>query len=207
MALGTHRWPGGRNHRGYQNGTKLGQVGHCFDAALEEMAARRLNYHKPQPMTLRYPFAQRQVEWNAFLARLEPRFPGIAGTLRPLWASLLFGLTRILETVPAEEQPRFNPGHVDAYARLLAMRMVNARAVILDEHRHKLIENLAASFRLKLMEGPHTVRDLMRRSNDLDADTIRKALERLADSGLAVYRGREWQLSSSTPSRALTLDA
>lgn len=190
-----------------KNGTKLGQVGHFFDAALEELVARRINFHKPQPMTLGYRFAQRQVELNSFLARLEHSFPGIAGALRPLWASLLFGLTRILEAVPAEELPRFNPRHVDAYARMLAMRMVNARAVILDEHRRKLIENLAASFRLKLMEGPHTVRDLMRRSNDLDADTVRKSLERLADSGLAVRRGREWQLAPSTPSRGLTLNA
>lgn len=190
-----------------KRGSQLTRVGGLFGAALEEMAARRLNFHKHQPMSLEYPFARKQTEWNAFLARLEPRFPGITGTLRPLWASLLFGLSRILEAAPAEEQPRFTHGQVDAFARLLALRMVNAREVIFNEQQHKRLTQIATSIRLKLREGPQTVRDIMRRSNNLDADTCREALARLADGGQVEWTGRQWQLVATSRTRTLTLDA
>jgi hypothetical protein len=175
--------------------------------ALLEVAARRINFHRPEPMRLEWQVSRRQAEWNAFLARLEPRFPGIAGTLRPLWASLFFGLWQIFLAAPTGKAPhRFDLGQVDAFARLLAMRMVNARAVILDEHHNTLIEALAANFRIKLLEGPHTLRELMRRTNNLDAGTCLEVLERLADSGIVVIRNRNWQLATSPPSRARTLD-
>jgi hypothetical protein len=179
----------------------------CFKAALDKIFAQRLNFHDPMPMRLQYPFTDRQAEWTAFLARLEPSFPGITGTLRPLVASLLFGFSQIISAATEEERPQLVPAEVEAFARLLALRMVNARAVMLNEHRRKLIETLAASIRLKLIEKPHTIREIQRRCNNIDADTIRIALERLADSGLVVYRGRNWQLSSFSPSSSLILDA
>jgi hypothetical protein len=185
---------------------QLDRVGECFDVAVVEMMARRFNFRKPLPVTLEYSVARSQAEWNAFLARYESRFPGIAGTLRPLRGSLLFGLVRILQAASEDDRPRISDAQVDAFARLLALRMVSAREVILDDHRDKLIKALAASFRLKLMEGPHTVRDLMRRSNNLDSDICRKALELLVDRGDAVRRGREWQIAATTPSRTLTLN-
>jgi hypothetical protein len=94
--------------------------------------------------------------------------------------------------------------HVEALARVLALRMVHHREVVLAEDRCQFIEALAANFRLKLMEGPHTVRDLMRRSDKkIDADTVRKALERLTDGGTAVVRGRSWQLADQGRSKTL----
>jgi hypothetical protein len=179
----------------------------CFKAALDKIFAQRLNFHKPVPMSPQYPFTAGQAEWTTFLARLEPSFPGITGTLRPLIASLLFGFSQIISAATEEERPQLVPAEVEAFARLLALRMVNARAVMLNEHRRKLIETLAASIRLKLIEKPHTIREIQRRCNNIDADTIRIALERLADSGLVVYRGRNWQLSSSSTSSGLILDA
>ncbi len=71
----------------------MDRVGECFYAALEEMVARRFNFHKPLTITYEYSVASSQADWNVFLVRYESRFPGIAGTLRPLWASLLFGLS------------------------------------------------------------------------------------------------------------------
>lgn len=183
----------------------LRRTGDWFSLAVEGVAATRLNIHKSAPMELKLPMSAGQARWNAYLLELDPRFPGIAGTLRPLWASLVFGLYKIVSAAPADQRIQFSTTHVEALARVLAMRMVHHREVVLAESRRKFTEALAASFRLKLMEGPHTVRDLMRRSDRIDADTCREALERLADSGAAVCRGREWKLA--TPSRTLTLDA
>lgn len=186
---------------------RLDRVGVCFDKALEQMVVKRFNFHKPIPETLEHPYARSQADWNGFLARYESRFPGIAGTLRPLWASLLFGLLMIVRAAPANDRPQLHVTQVGAFARLLVLRMVNARALILQEQRYKDLESLSANFRLKLMEGPHTVRDLMRRSKNLDAATVREALELLFVRGDAVPLSREWKLTASPKPQALTLDA
>ena len=186
----------------------LRQIGDWFSLAVEDVAATRLNIHKSSPMELKLPMSGGQIRWNTFLLGLDPRFPGIAGTLRPLWASLVFGLYKIVSAAPADQRIQFSTKHVEALARVLALRMVHHREVVLEEGRRQFIEALAASFRLKLLEGPHTVRDLMRRSDKkIDADTAREALELLTYGGSTVCRGRAWQLASSTSSRALTLDA
>lgn len=190
-----------------KNETQLGWLADRFDAAVEEMFVTRLNYHKQQPVIIEYPVASGQAGWNDFLAKLEPRFPGITGTLRPLWASLLFGLWRIYQEVPSEGRPPFADAEVDAFARVLALRMVNAREVILEENHRKLIEAIATSMRIKLMEGPHTRRELMRRFDKLDVDTCLAALELLADSGIVVCRAKKWQLADSRSYHTLTLDA
>ena len=186
---------------------RLDHVGVRFDAALEDMVVKRFNFHKPIPETLKFPYARSQADWNGFLARYESRFPGIAGTLRPLWASLLFGLLMIVRAAPKNNRPQLHVARVDAFARLLVMRMVNARALILQEQRHKDLESLSANFRLKLMEGPLTVRDLMRRSTNLNASTAREALEILFVRGDAVPTGGKWKLTASPKPQALTLDA
>jgi hypothetical protein len=180
---------------------RLDQVGACFDAALEEMVVKRFNFHKPIPEIFEYPYARSQADWNAFLARYESSFPGIAGTLRPLWASLLFGLLMIVRAAPKNNRPQLHVARVDAFARLLVMRMVNAREVILDDARRKLLEKLATNFRIKLMDGPHSVRDFQRKGNKLDASTCCEVLERLADSGLVVRRGSLWHLVNHVRSK------
>ncbi len=57
-----------------------------------------------------------------------------------------------------EGRLRFSATQVDAFARLLALRMVNARALILEEERRQHLESLATSFLLKLAEVPHSIR-------------------------------------------------
>jgi hypothetical protein len=186
---------------------QLTRPAECFEAALEDMAARRLNFHKPGPMRLQYPVSKGQAEWNAFLARLEPSFPGIIGTLRPLFASLVFGLSRILVASPEEGRPRLVHAEVVAFARLLALRMVNVRAVALHHEKEHRLADVAKYIRLKLREGPHSVRDLMRINNNIDATICREALERLADAGVVEVFGKQWQLVATTRTQKLTLHA
>lgn len=183
---------------------KLRRIGDWFSLAIEDVAATRLNIHKPSPMELKLAMDGEQSRWSKFLLGLDPRCPGIAGTLRPLWASLVFGLEKIAAAAPADQRVRFSPEAVEALARLLTMRMVQHREVILGDARQKLLENLAASFRIKLLDGPHSIRDFQRRSNRTDASTCQQVLERLADSGLVERRGSLWQLLDSGRSKTLT---
>jgi hypothetical protein len=186
---------------------QMARPSESFEGALEGIVARRLNFQKSEPMRLFYPLAAGQAEWNAFLARLEPGFPGIAGTLRPLLASFVFGLSRILKATPEESRPPLVPGEVESFARLLALRMVNTRAVALHhEHEHRLAK-VASYIRMKLREGPHSARDLMRLGHNLDAETCREALARLADAGVVEVTGKHWQLVVMTRSKSLTLHA
>jgi hypothetical protein len=184
---------------------QLSRPSECFEEALEEMAARRLNFHKPGSMRLEYPLTSGQAEWNAYLARLEPSFPGITGTLRPMLASLVFGLSRILVASPEEGRPRLVHGEVEAFARLLALRMVNAREMMLDGHHQRKVAKVAKYARLKFREGPHSVRDLMRLGNNLDAETCREAVALLADAGLVEFNGKKWQLADTARTQKLTL--
>lgn len=183
---------------------KLRRIGDWFSLAIEGVAATRLNIHKPSPMELKLPMDGEQSRWCTFLLGLDPRFPGIAGTLRPLWASLVFGLEKIAAAAPADQRIGFSPKAVEALARVLSLRMVHHREVVLEAARHKLLENLAASFRIKLMDGPHSVRDFQRRSNRIDAPTCLEVLDRLADSGTVERRGSLWQLLDPGRSKILT---
>lgn len=176
---------------------KLSQVGKLYTLALRELMTQRLNCKNPSTEIVPVSFSRHQATWNAFLTQLEPRTPGITHALRPLWASLLFGLMKIFALAQNPSGIKVSLNQIDAYARLLALRMVNARAVITNENRRNLIEKVAASIRHKLLDGPHTVRELMRRSNNTDAATIRYALLRLADSGVVVFRDKSWQLADS----------
>jgi hypothetical protein len=186
---------------------RLDQVGACFDAALEEMVVKRFNFHKPIPEIFEYPYARSQADWNAFLARYESSFPGIAGTLRPLWASLLFGLLMIVRAAPKNNRPQLHVARVDAFARLLVMRMVNARELLTHSEKEKRLAKAAKYIRMKLREDAHSARDLQRLGNDLDAETCREALARLADAGVVEFFGKRWQLVATTRTKPLTLHA
>ena len=64
-----------------------------------------------------------------------------------------------------------------AFARLLALRMVNARELILRDSQRARIEALAESVRRKLADGPLTVRELTRKSHRLSAADCEASLE------------------------------
>ena len=187
-------------------GPKLLRTGGCFESALETVAAKRLNFNKPDPMQVVCEFSRGQTTWNAFLRGLEPRFPGITGTLRPLPASLAFGLLEMIKASEQASRPQLAMDAVTAFAQLLALRMVNAREMMVQDGRRQRLESLAASIRLKLADGPLQIREIMRKSHRLDAATCQEVLERLADSGLVVRSGSQWKLAPSKQRQALTLD-
>jgi hypothetical protein len=182
------------------------RAGERFEKAFETVGIKRLDFQKSEPMQLSCEFAARQAEWNLFLRGLEPHFPGITGTLRPLPASLFFGLWQMV-LADDKGSREFDIDGVMAFARLLALRMANTREMLhFDGHQARL-EALAAKIRCKLADGPLTVRELTRKTHRLDAPTCQEVLGRLADSGMVVRTGSRWKLAPSRTPQALTLDA
>ncbi len=176
-----------------------------FEKAFETVAAIRLNFQNPEPMQLSCEFASEQAEWNTFLRSLESRFPGITGTLRPLPASLCFGLWQMV-LVDGQDAQKFDIAGVMAFARMLALRMAHAREFLHHDGYRARLDALATTLRFKLADGPLTIRDLTRKSHRLDAATCQEALERLVDSGLVIRSGNQWKLAASKQTQALTLN-
>jgi hypothetical protein len=172
-----------------------------FVGAMKETAAHRYNINSSVPILHKSTFAKEHTEWLAFLRTLEPHCPGITGTLRPLYASLLFGMTSMRKLLPVGESfSLYHEGYL-SLCKLLALRMLRLREHILGQSRCKELQALTASLRLKLGDGPQQVRDLIRRYNRLDANTCREALERLALSGIAKREGKFWFLADSANSQ------
>lgn len=171
-----------------------------FVDTMKETAAHRYNINSGVPIRYKLTFAKEHHEWLAFLRTLEPHCPGITGTLRPLYTSLLFGMRSMHKLLRERESFILHPLGYMAISKLLALRMLRLREHILGQSRDKEQQALAASLRLKLTDGPQQVRDLIRRYNRLDANTCREALERLAISGIARREGKFWYLADSASS-------
>lgn len=200
-------WPAFEAPEPAGSAAALRRVGARFEMAIEKVAARRLNFRDPAPMEVGVEFGRVQAAWNNYLSGLESRFPGITGTLRPLPASLTFGLLQMkLEGGEEAALPPLAMGDVMAFSRVLALRMVNAREIMREEGRRQHLEALAASIRLKLEEGPLTIRELTRKSHRLNAGTCQEVLERLATSGLVARVGSRWKLAPFKQPMPLTLD-
>lgn len=183
----------------------FGRAGERFEKALEAVVIKRLDFHKQEPMQLQCELEAVQVEWNKFLRTLESHLPGITGELRSLPASLIFGLWQMV-IVDGKSSKEFDVKAVMAFSRMLALRMVHARDMLRHDGRRTRIEAFATNIRHKLVDGPLTVRDLIRKSHRLDSATSQEALERLADSGLLVRNGSQWSLTTSNKPQALTFN-
>jgi hypothetical protein len=191
---------------------KLDRMGVRFEWSLRLAWVRRIQTGEDEPEKLSCDFRALQSGWVRFLVGLEPSFPGITGALRSLPANLLHGLLQIrqgIKEVP-KGAPDLHPGWVLSFARLLALRMVNARELILRDSQRARIESLAESVQRKLGDGPLTVRDLTRKSHRLSAADCEASLGVLLSKGLVTRTGNVWCLSQAattqTPTQALTLD-
>lgn len=182
----------------YAAHARLDQVTTRFRIALRKTWAERLSAGEGKPAKMEANLRSSQVEWVKFLINHEPSFPGITGALRSLPASLLFGLDR-LETarpLPADAAT-FDIGQVLAFARVLALRMINARAMMLRDSRRARIEALGESISRKLADGPLTVREITRRSHRLAASECEQTLEFLMARGRVTRTGNVWSLSQA----------
>jgi hypothetical protein len=191
----------------------LNRLAKRYDMAVTKAWGYRVNNHLKEPKFVTCDFHRAQAEWVCFLKTMEPEFPGITGTARLLWATVVFGLQLMVEVMPKPDACVFHSGHGFALARFLVHRMVNARAVMLhnaeDARRQQQLEDIL----LKLADGPQDHRALVRRFHRLPTQQCLHLLEQLEIAGRVIRIDRLWQLAESevltTTSRAkqLTLEA
>jgi hypothetical protein len=151
------------------------------------------------------------MEFAQYLHTLEAQMPGIAGSLRSLIPTVIFGLSilygchRNPESKPLDDLNSV----LSDLSRALAQRMVNHRQVILQAEQLKRLHHLAGALYTKLQDRPHTVRELIRRSNRLTVAECRDALHYLASMGTATsVDGDVWHLiTGSNLPQAINIEA
>lgn len=176
---------------------KLDGVVDRFRSALKQAWATRVaDYGGPAP-EIPTDFQTTQASWVKTLISLESALPGASSSLRPLVASLTFGLYKIYGAGP-KTASMFTMDKVVALATMLALRMANVRAVAIHDERRGQIEKRAAAIRLKLDERPHTAREMCRRFSKLLLADCEEALGFLANTGAVRCDGDVWHLAGQS---------
>jgi hypothetical protein len=191
----------------------LDSLGMRYRTAMEEAWGSRLDHRKPGPVLLSYEFQSFQSRWTSFLRTKEAEFPGITGTARNLFATLLFGIDRLMNSTRTPEGFKCDIAQVEALARFLVHRMANARSAILYSAQSARRLVLEEKILQKLQAGPLDVRGITRKSHNLPADQCREMLFDMEADGRVLRIGdRLWQARESTNSATssplhLTLEA
>ena len=134
-----------------------------FEYAVQRIFAKRFDSREPEPMIDERDFAPHQARWMKFLSDMERDLPDISGTARPLFASLVFGLRRLVRAAETPEGFKYYMAGIEGLARHLIRRMANARSAILSSSEKRVEVALQAQGSIaKLAEGPQDTRFLYR---------------------------------------------
>lgn len=177
---------------GDQGGIRLPSQTARFERAVRLLLGNRLNSHEPEPVVNDCDFTKWQAYWMTFLREMERELPGIHGSARNLFASLVFGLQRLVNADDAPEGFAYSLAEIGALARFLVHRMAKARAAILfsAEEAWKL------RYKRKILErldiGSADTRTIYRDLHIL-ADPCKEMLRELEAAVLVKLSGREWQ--------------
>lgn len=174
-----------------------------YQTAMSKAWGERLNNQTTAPETVKFEFTKSQARWMAFLKSLEPQCPGISGTARNLYATLGFGLSRLVSAIETTPVFKWSTDDAEALARFLVKRMVNARAAMLhsaeDEWKRQLMEKIL----IKLMDGPLEHRAIIRRFHKLSTVQCLQFLNILENKGQVTRVENMWCL----PQHANTIAA
>ena len=173
-------------------GVALNQVTQRYEEAMHSAWAHRISSRLSAPDSVSVDFTQSQIKWVTFLKGLECDFPGITGTARSLFATLLFGLFKMVAAAPATF--RLSALQTLALAKFLVHRMVNARSAVLHSAEDAWKRRQKASIIEKLGCSPQTPRDLSRRFNKLPVDQCREMLFDLEAIGKVEQCDGGWRL-------------
>lgn len=161
-----------------------------YRRALSGVMTRRLDSEKKKPLMIYLDTRVASHSWTKFLAEMEPRFPGISGAARNLPNSLVFGLG---EMARIAKGLNFTMEGVEAFARFLVRRAVNARTAICHAsdlaRRRSQIERV---FR-KLENGRQLERKIYA-DLCIPAADCRECLTWLQEAGIALRKDRQWIL-------------
>ena len=167
-----------------------------FEYAVQRSFAKRLDSQTPGPVIDESDFAPQQVRWMSFLADMEKNVPDISGVARSLFASLVFGLTRLVQAAEAAETPegfKFYMAGIEGLARHLIRRMANARSAILSSSEEEWKGRYKQRIIAKLAEGPQDTRSLYRLCR-LASAVCENLLTEIEADNRVKRRGRQWEL-------------
>ena len=174
------------------NQVRLDGVQGRYAAALESLLANRLD-EGPAP-TIGGDISRGQERVVKHLVKLDQDLPGVAGALRNLFPTLVFGLHHIASSRPPREGFLWHLQSTASLSIYLADRMVHSFKQLRHADYLAERERILAFILQKLAEGPHTDRDLTRRHNKLPMPWCRLALEELRAAGAVTCDDKCWQL-------------
>jgi len=190
----------------------LDNVNQRYDMALRSAWGRRIDSQNTKPVTYEYSkfdLTEIQARWIAFLRLKEAEFPGITGTARNLLTTLVFGLMEMVQATSSPAGFKWYIDGIQALARMLVHRMINARAAILwsaeDAWRRQQQERMIFFLR----DGSHSTRALCRRFHRMSANLLYELGLELVTAGRVAYIDDQWQLTQSevrVAAEALTLN-
>jgi hypothetical protein len=164
-----------------------------YEAAMRKAWGERLNSLTTPPEMLKYDFTESQARWMAFLKALEPECPGISGTARNLYATLGFGLSRLVSAMETTPVFKWCTRDAEALARFLVQRMVNARAAMLHSAEDDLKQQQMEKILSKLADGPLELRDLVRKFHSLPTARCLESLNTLESMERVALVDNKWQ--------------
>ena len=164
-----------------------------YQEAVTQAAAARLEFQQHVEANIKFDCHQAQAAFVRFLAKQEAACPGITGTARTLFVTLLYGLFEILTARGFNTRAQLIPGDVAAFARHLVRRMVFARQCLLEGEKREQLMTLASRLAYKLEDtGGADVRTLTRKTYRLSTGTCRESLMLLKAAGFATERDSVW---------------
>lgn len=164
-----------------------------FEYAVRRIFAKRLNSQKPEPMIDESDFAPLQARWMKFLADMEKNVPDISGMARSLFASLVFGLSRLVHAAETPEGFKYYMDGIEDLARHLIRRMANARSAIRSSSEKEWKLRYKQRILAKLADGPQDNRFLYRILH-LPANVCENLLAEIESDNRVKRRGRQWEL-------------
>ena len=190
----------------------LDRISQRYDVALRNAWGGRIDSQNTKPVTYecsKFDLTEHQARWIAFLRLKEAEFPGITGAARNLLTTLVFGLMEMVQATPSPAGFKWYIDGIQALARFLVRRMINARAAILwsaeDAWRRQQQERMIFFLR----DGSHSTRALCRRFHRMSANLLYELGLELVTEGRVAYIKDEWQLTESevrVAAEALTLN-
>ncbi len=172
----------------------LGGIERRYEGAMALAWGRRISDRDSGPFMQRHEFTEGQARWMDFLKRLERDFSGIGGSARSLFVSLQFGLQQMIDSATAPSGFRFCTEQVEAFAKFLVERMVNARFSMLATAEVTRRQQLERSIMNKLSGGPHSIRELTRRFTRLTSATCEEMLLDMEARGQVFQVGGLWEI-------------
>lgn len=189
--------------------TGIDKINVRYQRALSLAFGKRLNNHSSGPVIRLLDLDRAQIRWVRFLKGMEKQLPGISGSARNLFATMVYGAIEMTSATKWPKDCGYALRGVEAFARFLVQRMANARGVMVYSVKKARETRMKETILLRLEERPHTVRELTRRFSRLSAEPCRELLFDLEADGKIVHNDGEWMLRESTAPRAnsLTLEA